>query len=358
MYGFKRRSIKSYRKTSSYRGRAPQYRPYSRGGYGRRYKRVGFARRSLNTHVQRGVRSRALTVSKKRYGVSRYSSKRGIVQAVSHALASRGTWTYAGFSSRLSCATGEQAWLPATCNSWMSAQADIVTVLTSAILRTTIAPNQAGGAATVALAGNNFWITKAKMKLTIVNNSQIDADVIVYPWLARNDGVDPGDMYTASVANAMESKASSTTTQQGLLTNTTTTVGFTPFMARMITERVKLGKPRKVHLQGGQSYTYTMVDNKPLFINYPRYTGSFSFAPHTRGCFMTAKGIPVNDVADTDAIDFGFCALDVQVVTTYDWMSPTSIWKYNDVVTNSADIQDIKIIQPQTGGVTTAPVSV
>jgi len=196
------------------------------------------------------------------------------------------------------------------------------------------------------------------MKMTIVNVSQIDADVIVYPWVSRNDGVDPGDMYVATQVNVMENKAASTTTQQGLLSNTASTVGFTPFMSRMITERAKLGRPKRIHLQGGQSYTFTMVDNKPLYVNYPRYVGSYSFAPHTRGCFMTAKGIPVNDVADTDAIDFGFCELDVQVVTTYDWMAPTSSWKYNDVVTNSADIQNIKIIQPQTGVVTTGPVSI
>jgi len=196
------------------------------------------------------------------------------------------------------------------------------------------------------------------MKMTIVNVTQVDCDVIVYPWVARNDGVDPGDMYTFAVANVMENKAGSTTSLQGLTSNTATTIGYTPFMSRMITERVKLGKPKRIHLQGGQSYTFTLTDNKPLYVSYPRYTGSYSFAPHTRGCFMTAKGIPVNDTVDTDAIDFGFCELDVQIVTTYDWMCSSSAWKYNDVITNSADIQAIKIIQPQTGVVTTGPVSV
>nr|QXP07677.1 MAG: putative capsid protein [Arizlama virus] len=358
MYGFKKRSIKGYRKTSTYRGAAPQYRPYSRGGYGRRYKRVGFSRRSLNTRIQRGVRARSLTVARKRgYGVPRKAAQRRFVQAVSRALATRGSWTFAGFTSRVGCATGEQAWLSSGANAWMSSSADFATVLTAAILRTTVVPNQAGGAANV-ISPPNFWITKAKMKVHIINTSQVDCDVIVYPWVARNDGVDPGDMYTAASVNQMQQKAGSTSTLQGLLTNTTSTVGFTPFMAQMITERAKLGKPRRIHLQGGQSYTYTLTDNKPLYVSYPRYVGSYSFAPHTRGCFMTAKGSPVNDTVDTDAIDFGFCALDVQIVTTYDWMVSTSAWKYNDVITNSADIQAIKIIQPQTGGVTTGPVSV
>jgi len=196
------------------------------------------------------------------------------------------------------------------------------------------------------------------MKATIINTSQIDCDVIVYPWVARYDGIDPGDMYTATQVNYMSQKAGSTSTLQGLLTNNTSTVGFTPFMSQMITQKAKIGKPRRIHLQGGQSYTYTLADNKPLYVSYPRFVSTYSFAPHTRGIFLTAKGSPVNDTVDTDAIDFGFSALDVQIVTTYDWMVATSAWKYNDVITNSADIQNIKIIQPQTGAVTTGPVDV
>lgn len=196
------------------------------------------------------------------------------------------------------------------------------------------------------------------MKLTITNTSQIDCDVICYPWRARYDSIDPANMYTQAEVNLQESKAGSTSTQQGLLSNTTTTIGYTPFMSRTITQSVKLGKPKKVHLQGGQSYSFTIVDNKPFHLTYPRMQTAYSFAPHTRGMFMTFRGIPVNDQTNTDEIDFGFCALDVQNVTTYDWECPPAPYKYNDVITSSADVQDIKIIQPQTGAVTTGPVSV
>lgn len=196
------------------------------------------------------------------------------------------------------------------------------------------------------------------MKLVVVNQSQVDCDIICYPWRIRYDGVDPVTLYTATNVNSQENKAGSGSTQQGLINNSTTTVGYTPFMSRVITQAVKLGKPKKVHLQGGQSYSFTITDNKPLHVTYPRWAGAYSFAPHTRGMFMTFRGIPVNDSTNTDEIDFGFCALDVQNVTTYEWEACPSPWKFNDVVTSSADIQAIKIIQPQTGGVTTGPVSV
>jgi len=271
-------------------------------------------------------------------------------------MATRGTWTYAGFSARIAAATGDQAWLPFTANPWMSAQDDIVTVITDAILRTSVIPNQASSATVT--QQQEFYIQRAKMKLTVVNTSQVDCDIVCYPWRMRYDGVDPADLYQASTVNAQENKASSTTTQQGLLSGSTSTIGFTPFMSRFITQAAKLGKPKKIHLQGGQSYTFTMTDNRPLHITYSRWRGAYAFAPHTRGMFMSFRGIPVNDSTNTDEIDFGFCALDVQNVTTYEWMAAPSPWKFNDVVTSSADVQAIKIIQPQTGAVTTGPVSV
>lgn len=361
MYGFKRRSFKGYQKTSRYRGSAPSYRPYSRGGYGRRYKRgVGLGRRRfLNTRIQRGARSRVVsTYRKKRSSVSYRSSEAGVKRLVARALATRGTWTYTGFTARVGCSTGEQAWLPLTANPWINSASDIVTPILSAITRTMQVPDAVGGSSATVTQQPEFYIQQAKLKVVVVNTSQVDCDLVCYPWRARYDGINPENLYDLATVNAQENKASSTTTQQGLLSGTTSTVGFTPFMSRFITQGAKLGKPKRVHLQGGQSYTFTLRDTKPLHVTYGRWSGAYAFAPHTRGVFMTFRGIPVNDTADTDAIDFGFCALDVQCVMTYEWMAAQSPWKFNDVVTNTADIQNIKIIQPQTGGVTTGPVSV
>lgn len=196
------------------------------------------------------------------------------------------------------------------------------------------------------------------MKLSVVNVSQIDCDLICYPWRIRYDGVDPAGLYDPTTVNYQEQKAGSTSSAQQLTSTTASTVGFTPYMSRFITQGVKLGKPKRIHLQGGQSYSFTITDNRPLHLTYARWAGAYAFAPHTRGMFMTVKGVPVNDSTNTDEIDFGFCELDVQNVTTYEWMAAPSPWKYNDVVSSSADVQAIKIIQPQTGVVTTGPVTV
>lgn len=294
---------------------------------------------------------------KKRYSSSSGSTKGRLSKLIASAMATRGQWTYAGFSARIAAAVGEQAWLPFGANPWITSRSDLVAVITDAITRTTVIPNRVSSS-DPSQQPIEFYIKRAKMKLTITNTSQIDCDIICYPWRMRYDGVDPPDLYTAATVNITEDKAGSTSTQQGLLTNTTTTIGYTPFMSRTITQAAKLGKPRRVHLQGGQSYTFTIEDTKPLHVTYPRWNTTSSFAPHTRGMFMTFRGIPVNDQTNTDEIDFGFCALDVQNVTTYEWEAPIAPWKYNDVIVSSADVQDIKIIQPQTGAVTTGPVSV
>lgn len=361
MYGFKKRSYKGYKKTSAYRGSAPQYRPYSRGGYGRRFKRPAMgsiARRRLNTHYQRGSRSKVVgKYRSKRNSFSLLPSRKGIARAAALALATTGNFTLAGLTSRLTCATGEQLWMSAQCNPFIQDQSTLTAVIATNLARALTLPDTAS----ITQYNQKFWIRRATMKLHITNTSQIDCDIICYPYVTRYDTVSPSGLYPMANVNASETKVGSTTSQQGLLSNETSTVGFTPFMSHWITQQCKLGKPKKVHLQGGQSYTFSLSDNRALYLTYVRLAGAEGvggFRGHTRGMFMTATGTVVNDTASVDDIDFGFVSLDVQNVTTYEWIQSATPWHFNDVVTNTADIVNIKIIQPQTGVVTTGPVVV
>jgi len=259
MYGFKKRSSKGYksRKTSSYRGSAPRYRPYSRGGYGRRYKRPmgSIARRRLNTHYQRGARSKVIGKYRgKRSFASSIPSRSRIARIASLALGTSGTFTEAGLTSRLSSTVGSQVFMSAQCNPWLSDVSIFYAVISGALIRAMTVPNAAGGSATVyPTQMQNFWIRSGKMKLHITNTSQIDCDLIFYPYTTRYDTVDPSGLYTPALVNATESLVGSSTSQQKLLSNETSTIGWTPFMSRWITQHCKPQLPTRHHRQGGHS---------------------------------------------------------------------------------------------------------
>lgn len=190
----------------------------------------------------------------------------------------------------------------------------------------------------------------------------MDVDLTFYPWVARYDNLD-ATFYSQSSVNYLSGQASATSIKGGLLSGETSTVGFTPFQVKTITESVRLGKPKKVRLGGGQMYVMVIRDNKPLNLNYARLFGNgspntVSFSGHTRGCFMTARSTVVNDSASINDIDFADGALDIQNVTSYEWAAAPTPFFYYDVIPNGNTVAAYDIIQPQTGVVNTSPLKV
>lgn len=198
-----------------------------------------------------------------------------------------------------------------------------------------------------------FWIQKATMEMIFVNVSQADIDLMLYPWVARYDSSSIVTLQTATMA--VEEKVGTDTFADE------STIGWTPFQSKAITESFILGKPRKVHLQGGQSFKYTVRDLKPLYVNYARLlnsdTSNCGWARRSRGVIVAARGTVVNDntAVPNTVVQFGAGALNMQLVKRYHWVAPATPYHFSDVVPSTAEAGTVSIIQPQTGAITASP---
>jgi len=61
---------------------------------------------------------------------------------------------------------------------------------------------------------------------------------------------------------------------------------------------------------------------------------------------------------DMDNINWGFGAIDMQELRTYEWVASPMPNHYNDIFADDIIFEDAKIIQPQTGVVNSAPTTV
>lgn len=274
-----------------------------------------------------------------------------------------GTFTYAGFTYRLDWNIGTQGWLTSSSSCWLNHAEDFATVLTNALLRVIADPHSA-----TVLAEPRFWIREGRLRIIITNAAQVDADVVIYPWFLRK-GISlcrPDLLFCDSGAtNLLETHAGSTT-----VLGNPNELGWTPYQARNITEMVKLGKPKKFRIPGGQSVEYAIRDKKPIMLDYARL-GQFgapdgvglypdcAISGHFRGCFVAAQGgHAVNDTVTHSDINQSPGHLNFQFYKTYEWVCNPMPYHFNDIVLNGADIGAFSIIQPQTGVITVAPSNV
>ncbi len=237
---------------------------------------------------------------------------------------------------------------------YILAPADLVSVITNAIVRTT-----AAASAATPEVENRFWIKKAYSRISIVNSCQIDMRCMIFPWVARK-GVSTAPivaMYTSTMSFELEAIAASAGTTVG----DQNTFGWTPFMSRGFTEYLKFGKPRTVHLQGGQNYVVTVKDSRPLYLNYAKLASASASSPlaaptnsiggRTRGVFLIFRSIPVNDTNDQSNINWSAGTAIVQTSETYEWVASPMPHHYRDMVADASALGTTQIIQPQTGAV-------
>lgn len=326
---------------------------YKGRGYASRPRTTGPGANRTKTYHRTPVARRRSSVKGVKPRVSKFSRNR-ISAASASALASTGVWKYLGFTERVTAPIGTQGWLSPSCFPFINNLSDVLPTIAVAIARTL-----AGTTVATPVTEPRFWIKKAQLEVTCVNVSQIDCVVTVYPWISRYDYTPFTDLYNSVLE--LEAKAASTT-----VVNSADTIGFTPFQAREICEVVRLGRPRRIRLQGGQSYTFRMSDNRTLYWNFARFQMNLagggggadvngSVRGRTRGMFLTSRGIPVNDTMNVDEITFSQTTIDVHVIKTYEWVASPQPYRFSDVVTNSADVSAYSIIQPQTGAITVVP---
>lgn len=288
--------------------------------------------------------------NRKRYSRTPSSSSSGSVsRAVSAALSTTGTFTIASLTERIEPNFGDQGWLSSTSEPWLNSKQDLFTVVSGAVLRTVAAPQN------TVVAGNvirepRFWVKKAKLELIVTNQSQADVDLYVNTAYARYDSSSVN--FTWNDPTQLETAAAAAST-----IGASNIVGWTPFQSRSVTEAFRLGKTRKVHLQGGQNYRFTIRQKKPLYLNYAKLFPFSSLAAQSTDCLagvtcgfmMRAVGVPVHEAGDTNIIKWAPVALDVVTVKTYEWSSCPMPYHFSDVFDINASLVTAAQIQPQTG---------
>lgn len=265
-------------------------------------------------------------------------------------VAPTGTFTISDSLSQITWDTATQGYYPGNINLNMlpqiNATYDIEQVLTSAIARTVATPT-----ASDVYVEPKFWIKSASLDVLILNPCQMDCDVTIYPWVARYD-TSSLSVFVNQMTVVEEKAGTDTFGDQD-------TPGWTPFQSKSITESFRLGKPTRVHLQGGQSYRYSIKDLKSLYVNYARLANTDNltagWANRTRGCLITATGSVVNDASEPPIVQLGFGALNIQCIKRYHWIAAASPYHFSDIVPAVADPGQFVIVQPQTGGLTTGP---
>lgn len=288
---------------------------------------------------------------------SKVSSRGRVARAVASVMSPSGTLTFAADNFAIGWDTNEQTYSGIvdttgnilSLNTW----ADLRPTLTAAIARVVSTPT----AATVAI-DPKFWVRSASLEALVTNVSQIDCEITFYPWVARYD--------TSSIAEFSYSSATDLEEKAGAATalGTPDTLGWTPFQSRTLVEGFRFGKPRKVKLQGGQSTTFKVKDNKPLYCNYHRLGSDINaflfggFANRTRGVCFTAKGIVSVDDSEPEVVAMTSGKVAVQAIRRYNWECVPTPYHFSDIVPDTSTPGDVAIIQPQTGAVNATPVSI
>lgn len=252
---------------------------------------------------------------------------------------------------------GTQGWAGSACDLWINHCSDFVPVFLNALFRVIASPTAS------TIAEPRFWVRRARLRVVITNASQLDCLLTVFPWYIRRGQtfLYPSTLFDAS--SNLETLASAGGT--GAILGTSTTLGWSPYQSKVITEAVKLGKPKKYRIPGGQSVEYNVVDKKPVYLDYNKLGGSTHTTPgnfafmgvpyHTRGCFLQFQSSVINDSVTAAEIDQGPGHCNVQVYKTFEWVAASMPYHFSDVVTNAADISAFHIVQPQTGVINTTP---
>jgi len=349
---FRRRSTpysRGFRGSKGYRG-FRSVRP--RGGYGRKLRSGYISRKRYAPPVLRRKRA---GVYRGRVSSSSVPSRQSIQLAAASALASSGTFTFAGFSERVDFSVGRQGWASPTSSAWLCDVTDINPVLVNAIANTLILPN--GATPPTPRADPRFWIKDCSLEVNVVNCSQVSAQVWFYPWSARYDNINIENLYSQTGADTLETPTTSAYGPVGIVDGNETTIGWSPFQSRSITQSLKLGKPVRMQLDGGVSRRFKVKNSKPLSLNYARLSGgTASFRGYTRGVFIIIRSNPVNDKTEHTDIGFSGGSCDIQCIKRYSWISTPTPYHYNDISGATTSFTNgYEIIQPQTGILNTAP---
>lgn len=344
-----------------FRGRYPTYRRSVRAGvrYRPRYRGYGGhkggykgglstvrATRTLNTRRQKGAR---MQVQYRRRKVGLYSQKpslpRSVAMLVKNGVAPSGTYVNSGASctERITWNTGEQG-VNQVDNTIMSFE-DLGAAFFTAMADVSGATNVA-----TPVIEPNFWIKSAVLKLRCSNHSQADCWVTAYPCITRYDNSDTtNDAINQNLTTSLEIQGFATGTNEG-----PAVLGYTPFMNRAFCERYKILRPKKVLLQGGQSYTFTLKMTKPFHHNYGRSSGTntlMQFAHVSRAIVLACQGTLVSEDLTPTEVSYASGALDTAWTKTYEWVAAPMPHHYMDIIENFPAITTPTIIQPQTGAV-------
>jgi len=270
-------------------------------------------------------------------------------------MAPAGTLTFANGNNQYSADAGTQAWENGTLISYINSTADLFGVVAAAISRVVAAPRTATGEQ----FEPEFHIRKSSLKVFVTNCANTDCEVTAWPWVCRYDGCAVTTIYTSPAANETTTGVTSFVRANEL------TIGWNPFQARAITENMKLLKPRRIRLQGGQSFTFTLKDSKPMKLNWSRLTGGIvespttsapvpSIAGRTRGFFFTVKASVIANPDSSINTDWAQAQVNAVATRSYDWVAPTMPYRYNDVEPNQTDLGDsYHFVAPQTGAIVT-----
>lgn len=356
---FKRPYRRTFIKKASYGSR--RYSPYVRKGVRGRvgvrsyggYKRTNFIKRFRGgpSFVAKSSYGRvAKRPVHRRFHAPSLSSRAKLRLAT--ALAPSGTLTFSSLSSRYDWSTGTQGCQNAG-SSYPSISfiSDLNSIVAAAIARTT-----AEVSAATPVVEPKFWIRSASSRTIVVNTGQIACDVFFYPMTSRYSTSYAGYLDLANT-DALEGKAAST----GSVVGNAAIVGWNPFQSRSITENFIIGKPKRVHLEGGMSFTYTMKDSRPMYLNYARLVPDvgtsiqYAVPRRTKVCMILARSNPVNSSSTMTDINWGFGALDVQEIRSYEWVASPMPNHYNDIYQDATEILNAAIIQPQTGAINLTP---
>jgi len=268
-------------------------------------------------------------------------------------MAPTGQFTFDENSDARAVSPGVQGWFGSTSHPYIGDCPDFFVAIGGAMLRTCAAARTASP-----IFEERYTILNSSIRCLVTNSSNIDMEVWCYPWMARYDGINIPDLYDN--ADPLETG----TGLAGTLAADVGTVGWTPFQSRYITESVKLLKPRKVHLQGGQSYTFKMSDPKPFYVTYGRFDAlanqSFgAIAKRSRGMFFVYRGgTAIAPALADDSANWAPASAKILTSRTYRWAGTSQPNNYNDVVINGNTVAGYQIIQPQTGAAVTGQIVV
>lgn len=283
------------------------------------------------------------------------SSRRTSQLAASAYNASSGTYVFDGLNERVNWTAGAAGVNTTASNPTLLAGPDLVPLVAAAVAAAT-----ANTSALNPLIEPKFVINSASLKYIVTNHSNLDCDITVYPLYPRYSHINPDAFLDGTGTQDSILEGNSSTGNVAARTRT----GWTPFMSKSITECFKIGKPKRVHLQGGQTYTFKLATTRPLFLNYaklvntqgsglPISTSYNSQVGWTRCLMLQARGVPVSDSVAATTIAFGPGAIDIQSIATYKWTASITPLHFYDSVEGNDTVLVSEFVQPQTGQIGT-----